>query len=72
MATLLDTEPCQDTQEEAPALVGGEVAPLAPERTRKQTARLATEAVRAVQRTRGGWRWKLRSWWNGLLALVGR
>lgn len=72
MATMLDTDPRPDTQEETPALVGGEVAPLAPERPREQTARMATEAVRAVQRARGGWRWTLRSWWKGLLGLFGR
>jgi len=72
MATLLDTEPRPDTQEEPPSLVGGEVAPLAPERPREQTARMATEADRAIQRTHGGWSWRLRTWWNGLLALFGR
>ena len=67
-ATELGNE--QATRDRAPAEVPA-LAPEPPRRTREETARLATEAVRATQRARHGWTWALRSWVSSVLRRLG-
>jgi len=59
----------------APERRAPEVSPLAPEaprRTREETARLATAAVRAAQQARHGWTWAVRSWLRSLFGRLWR
>ncbi len=71
MSATLQEEQRQGTESAPFRPPGDEVSPLAPERprrSRQETARLAAEAVRRVQRQRG-WLGRVRAW---LARLLGR